>query len=173
MLIHLLWLLSKTISIFVFEWCCPILCLRFFCIRPHFWRYLAILRLVHKFSRVPAGMHWWFLRLEKMFIFASGVNFFVIVDDFQLVRSFNWENLSWLYVFTRAPHAFEIFTQSPFVVGSVYIMYCSVLSWFTLRSLGFSISDALCLKLSMELWLLVTLLMLPHISYQYQFDYSG
>ena len=86
-----------------------------------------------------------------MFVFVSGVNFFVIVDDFQLVRSFNCENLSSLYVFTRVPHASEIFTQSSFVAGSVYIMYCSVLSWFTLRSLGFSISDALCLKLSMEL----------------------
>ena len=78
------------------------------------------------------------------FIFASGVNF-------KLIRSFNCENLSSLYVFTRVPHASEIFTQSSFVVGSVYIIYCSVLSWFTLRSLGFSISDALCLKLSMEL----------------------
>ena len=76
---------------------------------------------------------------------------FATVDDFQLVRSFNCENLFSLYVFTRVPHASETFTQSPFVVGSVYIMYCSVLSWFTLRYLGFSISDALCLKLSMEL----------------------
>ena len=76
---------------------------------------------------------------------------FVIVDDFQLFISFSCENLSSLYVFTRVPHASEVFTQSPFVVGSVYIMYCSVLPSFTLRSLGFSISDALCLKLSMEL----------------------
>ena len=67
-LIRLLWLLFQTISIFVFEWCCSILWLRFFCIRPHFWRYSAILRLVHKFSRVSAGMHWWFLRLEKVLL---------------------------------------------------------------------------------------------------------
>ena len=92
---------------------------------------------------------------SECFYFCFWSQFFVIVDDFQLVRSFNCENLSLLYVFTRVPHAFKIFTQPPFVVGSVYIMYCSVLSWFTLRSLGFSISDALCLKLSMELWLLV------------------
>ena len=64
----LLWLLSQTTSIFVFEWCCSILWLRFFCIRPHFWRYSAILRLVHKLSRVSAGMHCWFLRLEKVLL---------------------------------------------------------------------------------------------------------
>ena len=33
----------------------------------------------------------------------------------------------------------------------LFIMYYSVLSWFTLRSLGFSISGVLCLKFSMEL----------------------
>ena len=54
--------------IFVFEWCCSILWLRFFYICPHFWWYLAILRSAHKFSRVSAEIYWWFLRLEKVLL---------------------------------------------------------------------------------------------------------
>ena len=148
MLICLLWLLSQTVSTFVFELCCSILWLRFFYIRPHFWIYSTILHSVHKLPTASTGMHCWFLQLEQgaivqilqlwrkigstcalnAFIFVSGVVFFNIEYDFQLVNRWNYENLSSLYVFTRLQHVSEIFAQSPFVVGSVYIMHCSILS---------------------------------------------
>ena len=155
MLVHLLWLLSQTISTFVFEWCCFILWLRFFCIRPHFWRYSApfyVQYISSQESRLECMDGFYGLRrsycpdfaiveenrlniCSECFHFCFCSSFFVIKDDFQLVSCCNCDSLSSLYVFTRVQYASEISTQSPFVVGSVYITYSSVLSWFTLRSL--------------------------------------
>ena len=80
------------------------------------------------------------------------------INKLIMVGSCNCEILSLFYVLTVSS-MLPRYSHNLNSLLVVFKIYCSVLPWFTLRSLGFTILDVLCFKFSMELWLLVTLLM--------------